>query len=79
MTLGVFISNSSLPQEDKDLWFSILGKIDDFQTKVFEDFIGVKEENLKLLTDNIKAKESAFRNSDEKALEKILKEETASI
>lgn len=75
MTLKAFVSESGLSQEDKKLWFSILGKIDDFQTRVFEDFIESKEENLQLLTGNLKAKMEAIRNLDEKAMEKIIKQE----
>ncbi len=76
MTLKTFVSESSLPQEDKDLWFSILEKIDDFQIKIFEDFIEGKEENLRLLTKNLQAKTEALRNLDEIAMEEIIKQET---
>ena len=76
MTLKAFVSDSALPQEDKDLWFSILEKIDDFQIKVFEDFIEDKEENLKLLTENLKAKTEAIKNQDEKAMEELIKQES---
>ena len=76
MTLKTFVSESSLPQEDKDLWFSILEKIDDFQIKIFEDFIEGKEEKLRLLTKNLQAKTEALRNLDEIAMEEIIKQET---
>lgn len=75
MTLKAFIIDSSLPQEDKDLWFSILEKIDDVQTKIYEDFIGGKEEDLRLLTENLKAKAKAIKNLDEKNLETIIEQE----
>lgn len=75
MTLRAFISESGLSQEDKDLWFSILGKIDDFQIKVFEDFVEGKEENLKMLTENLKTKAEAIKTLDEEALEKIIEQE----
>jgi len=34
-----------------------------------------QEENLKILTENIKAKKQAFENQDERALEEIIKGE----
>ncbi len=71
----MFVENSGLPQEDKDFWLLILGKLDDFQVKVFEDFIDGKEENLKILTENIKSKQKAFETLDQKSLDKILEEE----
>lgn len=75
MTLKAFVSESNLPQEDKDLWFSILQKLDDTQIKVFEDFIDNKEENLKFLTENLKTKTTAFKNFDQELLESVLKKE----
>ncbi|MDO8492093.1 MAG: hypothetical protein Q7S34_00435 [bacterium] len=75
MTLKAFVTYSTLSEEDKGFWFSILESLDDAQIKIFEDFIGGKEENLKKLTDNLKAKRKAFENLDEKALEKILTSE----
>lgn len=69
------IENSQLPQEDRELWFSVLGNLDDAQIRIFEDFVDGKEENLRELTENIKAKRAAFGNLDEKALEEILKNE----
>lgn len=77
MTLKALVSNSGLSQQDKDLWFSILEKIDEFQIKVLEDSIEGKEENLKLLTENLKAKTEALKNLDEKAIEEIVEHETA--
>lgn len=75
MNLKVFITESSLPQEDKDLWFSMLEGLNEEQVKILEDFIGGKEENLKELTANFKAKRKALENLDEKALEEIIKSE----
>ena len=75
MTLRVFISDSSLPQEGKDLWFSILEKIDEFQIKVYADFIGGEEKNLQELTANLKTKTEALKTLDEKAMEKIIEQE----
>ena len=75
MTLKALITNSTLSQGDKDLWFSILEKLDDTQIKVFEDFIGGKEEKLRELTENIKAKRTAFGNLDERVLGKIINSE----
>lgn len=76
MTLKAFVTESGLPQEDKDLWFSVLAKTDKFQITVFEDFIGGKEENLRGLTENLKAKTEAIKNLDEEALEKIIEQES---
>ncbi len=75
MTLKKLIENSNLSQEDKDLWFSILTKLDDVQIKIFEDFADGKEENLKLLTENLKAKTEAIKNLDEETMEKIIQQE----
>ena len=75
MALKTFINNSGLAEEDKDLWVFILGKLDEAQKKIMEDFIDGSEENLRILTENIKAKKQAFENSDEKALEKIINNE----
>ncbi len=54
---------------------NILATLAEDQIKIFEDFTEEKEENLKTLTENIKAKERAFRNSDENELEKIIASE----
>ncbi|MEX1064056.1 MAG: hypothetical protein WED06_01825 [Candidatus Paceibacterota bacterium] len=73
--LEQYIKDSSLSEEDKGLWSSILEQLDDDQAKVFIDFINGKEENLQLLTHNIKAKKEALEKGDDKLLEKILKQE----
>ncbi len=70
-----FIKSSTLPEKDKEFWVLILTTLTEDQIKIFEDFTEGKEENLKVLTENIKAKEQAFRNSDENALEKIISNE----
>lgn len=70
-----FVKSSTLPEKDKELWVSILVTLTENQIKIFEDFTEGKEENLKILTENIKAKERAFKNSDESALEKIISSE----
>lgn len=70
-----FVQNSTLPKEDKDFWMNILATLTKDQIKIFEDFTEGKVENLKTLTENIKAKERAFRNSNENALEKIISNE----
>lgn len=70
-----FIENSTLSKEDKDFWLSILGILTEDQIKIFEDFVDGQEENLKILTENIKAKKQAFENQDERALEEIIKGE----
>ncbi|MBI2670302.1 MAG: hypothetical protein HYX20_04125 [Candidatus Yanofskybacteria bacterium] len=75
MTLKALVETSQLQQEDKNLWFSILENLDEAQIKIFEDFIGDKEENLKELTDNLKAKRKALEELNGKALEKILTSE----
>ena len=67
-----FVKSSTLPEKDKEFWISILATLTENQIKIFEDFAEGKEENLKTLTENIKAKEQAFRNSNENALEKII-------
>lgn len=67
-----FVKSSALPEKDKDFWTNILATLTEDQIKIFEDFTEGKEENLKTLTENIKAKEQAFRNSNENALEKII-------
>jgi len=74
-TFTEFIKNSTLSKEDKDFWLSILGILTEDQIKIFEDFVDGQEENLKILTENIKAKKQAFENQDEGALEKIIKGE----
>ena len=71
-----YITGSSLPQEDKDLWFSILEKLDNTQIKIFEDFIDSKEENLKFLTENLKTKMTAFESFDKELLDSTLKDES---
>jgi hypothetical protein len=70
-----FIQNSTLTKEDKDFWVSILAVLTEDQIKIFKDFADGKEENLKILTENIKAKRRAFENQDEKALEEIIRGE----
>ncbi len=75
MTLKNLIEDSKLSREDKNLWFSILTKLDDVQIKIFEDFADGKEENLKLLTENLKSKVEAIKNLDEEAMEKIIQQE----
>ena len=75
MNLRALVGNSSLLQEDKDLWFSILEGMNDEQVKILEDFVENKEDNLKELTGNLKAKRMALENLDEKALDEIIKNE----
>ncbi len=75
MPLKELVANSSLSKEDKDFWMNILAVLTEDQIKIFEDFTEGKEENLKVLTENIKAKERAFRNADENSLEKIISSE----
>jgi hypothetical protein len=70
-----FVKSSTLPEKDKEFWISILATLTEDQIKIFEDFTEGKEENLKTLTENIKAKEQAFRNSNENALEEIINSE----
>ena len=70
-----FVKGSTLPEKDKELWVSILATLTEDQIKIFEDFTEGKGENLKVLTENIKAKEQAFRNSNESMLEEIVKNE----
>lgn len=75
MSLKTFITESNLSQEDKDLWFSMLEGLNEEQVKILEDFIGGKEENLKKLTENFKAKRKALEDLDEKALGEIVETE----
>ncbi len=75
MPFKELVANSSLSKEDKDFWMNILATLTEDQIKIFEDFTEGKEENLKALTENIKAKEQAFRNADENALEEIIQGE----
>jgi len=75
MSFQAFVENSGLSKEDKDFWMNILATLTEDQIKIFEDFTEGKDENLKTLTENIKAKEQAFRNSNENALEKIISSE----
>lgn len=75
MNLKAFITKSGLSQEDKDLWFSMLEGLNEEQVKILEDFVEGKEENLRELTENFKAKRKALEYLDEKALEEIIKSE----
>jgi hypothetical protein len=70
-----FVKKSALSEKDKELWVSVLATLTEAQIKIFDNFTEGKEENLITLTENIKAKRQAFKNSDEKALEEIIKEE----
>lgn len=70
-----YIIGSSLPQEDKNLWFILLEKTPKNQLQVFDGFIENREENLRMLTLNIRTKMDAFLRVDEKAIEKLFKEE----
>lgn len=78
MTLKAFINESGLLQEDKDLWFSMLEGLNEEQVKILENFIDGKEENLKEMTENFKAKRKALEDLDEKALEEVIKGEATS-
>lgn len=73
--LQKFVADSTLSEEDKSLWCQMVEKIDDNQAGVLIDFLGGSQENLKLLTENIKNKVEAIENLDTKAMEKILKKE----
>lgn len=75
MSLKTFITGSELSQEDKDLWFSMFEGLNEEQVKILEDFMEGKEENLKELTENFKAKRKALEELDEKALEEIVGKE----
>jgi len=70
-----FVKSSTLSEKDKGFWLSILATLTKEQIKIFEDFTEEKEENLKTLTENIKSKEQAFRNSNEDMLGKIIEGE----
>lgn len=70
-----FVKSSTLSEKDKGFWLSILATLTKEQIKIFEDFTEEKEENLKTLTENIKSKEQAFRNSNENMLGKIIEGE----
>ncbi len=75
MELESYILQSSLDQTDKDFWALVLPKLDEAQTKIMTDFIDNNEDNLNLITENIKAKKAAFESGDEKALEEIINQE----
>ncbi|MEK7151120.1 MAG: hypothetical protein AAB784_00190 [Patescibacteria group bacterium] len=77
MTLKAFVNDSTLPQEDKNLWFSILENLDEQQTRIFEDFINNDQDKLAFLTNNIKSKKKAFENNNQDDLDKILSEEAS--
>ncbi len=77
MTLKAFVSDSDLPQENKDLWFSILENLEEQQIKVFENFINNDQAKLAFLTNNIKSKRKAFENNNQDDLDKILSEEAS--
>lgn len=77
MTLKAFVTDSALPQEDKDLWFSILENMEEQQVKVFADFINNDQDKLAFLTNNIKSKRKAFENNNQDDLDKILSEEAS--
>ena len=75
MTLKAFVTDSALPQEDKDLWFSILEKLEDAQIRIYEEFIDNREENLLTLTKNLRDKIEAIQNLDEGAMENIVEQQ----
>jgi len=70
-----YIIGSSLPQEDKNLWFMVLEKMPQQQLDVFESFIEGREENLRMLTLNLKVKMDSFQNIDEKTVQKLVDEQ----
>ena len=75
MTLKAFVSDSALPQEDKDLWFSVLENLEDAQIRIYEEFIDNREENLLTLTKNLRDKIEAIQNLDEGAMENIVEQQ----
>lgn len=75
MLFKAFVNESGLSQEDKNLWFLMLERLNDKQVKILEDFIDGKEENLKELAENFKAKRRVFEDLDKKSLEEIIKAE----
>lgn len=75
MSFRAFVESSGLPKEDKEFWLLLLSKIDGEQLETFEDFVQGDEENLKVLTGNIKSKRKAFENLDEGALDEIIQKE----
>lgn len=79
MTFKSFVVESGLTQDDKELWVGILERLEADQVKVFEDFVNNDETKLRILTENLRAKEWTFRTGDEKALEEILEEEESII
>ena len=54
---------------------NVLATLTKAQVDIFKNFADGKEDNLKILIKNIKAKEQAFRNSNENALEEIVRNE----
>ena len=67
-----FVQTSALSSEDKSLWMGILATLTEGQIEIFKEFAERKEENLKTLTENIKAKRRAFESRDKKALKEIV-------
>ena len=73
--LESLIHNSKLGEEEKDLWKLFIENATDEQIETILDALRENMGDLLFLTENLKAKISAFRSKDEGALEKILKEE----
>ncbi len=76
MELIDFIKKSNLDEETKGLLVSIVSHLGKTQKEILEKFVDGKEENLTVLSQNLREKVSAFQSNDKKMLEKILKEES---
>lgn len=70
-----YVESSKLSDEDKDSWRLLFGMMDDRNFGILIDFVEGKDENLRVINENIKAKKQAFLSKNESDWNRIYNEE----
>lgn len=73
--LKKIIKESSLTQEQKDLWESFINNVTEKEITAILEVLEESPEQLDFLTRNLESKTELFKTKDKELLEKILTEE----
>jgi len=74
-----FVHSSHLPEEDKQLWEEAVALMTPEALQEFTGLLDGSEEELKLLTENVKQKKQAILDDDIDLVQEILRQEEAAI
>ena len=73
--LKQFIGNSNMSDADKELWYSIVDKNEDFEAGILLEALEENPELIAFFNKNVKDKMEATSSADPKKWDTILKEE----